>query len=48
MILLTAQLRYLSGTGFTEAEMGQVDVLEQLDWSKLRWNIDEMMSLRMM
>ena len=30
----------ISGTGFTEAEMGQVDVLEQLDWSKLRWNID--------
>ena len=37
---ITAGTITISGTGFTEAEMGQVDVLEQLDWSKLRWNID--------
>ena len=33
---ITAGTITISGTGFTEAEMGQVDVLEQLDWSKLK------------
>ena len=37
---VTAGTITISGTGFNVTQLGQTDVLEQLDWSKLKWNID--------